>query len=198
MLRSCSQKLSQIIISELGYEKYDKEILEYGFEIMLGMTFKFFSILTVSLVLHTLPETMLSLFAFASIRNFAGGAHLKTYASCYATGVCMFALNGLIIKYISFDTNHLIIVSDIFFIISLFITLKWVPAGTEKKVVSDLCTRQKLKGITIIILGVLFILTHMFYFIGNYNLLKAIFFGVLEGMLFVTPLGYKILRISYH
>ncbi|NLU10851.1 MAG: accessory gene regulator B family protein [Tepidanaerobacter acetatoxydans] len=190
--------MSQMIISELGYEKYDREILEYGFEILLGMTFKFFSILVVSLILHTLPETMLSLLAFALIRNFAGGAHLKTYASCYATGVCMFALNGLIIKYLPFYMNHLIIVSDIFFIISLFITLKWVPAGTEKKVVSDLFTRRKLKGITIITLGVLFILTHIFYFIGNYNLLKAVFCGVLEGMFLVTPLGYKMLRVSYH
>lgn len=122
-----------MIISGLGYEKYDKEILEYGFEIMLGMTFKFCSIVTVSLTLNTFPETMLSLFTFASVRNFAGGVHCKTYALCYITGVFMFALNGLVIKHISIPLNYLIWTNDIFFIISLFITLKWAPAGTEKK-----------------------------------------------------------------
>lgn len=197
MLRSCSQKLSQIIISELGYEKYDKEILEYGFEIMLGMTFKFFSILTVSLVLHTLPETMLSLFAFASVRNSAGGVHCKTYALCYLNGVFMFALNGLIVKHIYIPLNYLIWTNDAFFILSLFITLKWVPAGTEKKVVSDLFTRRKLKGITIIILGFLFVLTHFFYYMGKFSLLNAVFLGVLEEMFLVTPWGYKMFRASY-
>lgn len=198
MLRSCSQKLSQIIVVGLGNEKYNREVLEYGLEILLGTALKFCSIAVISMILRTFPETMLSLVAFGSIRNFAGGVHCRTYALCYMTGVSMFVLNGLAIKYITVPLNYLIWVNDFFFIISLFITLKWVPAGTEKKVVSDLFTRQKLKGITMIVLGLLFILTNIFYYMGRFNLLKAVFLGAFEEMLFVTPFGYKMFRNSYH
>lgn len=70
MLRKLPRKLSLILRSQQGCERYNPEIIAYGLEIILGSSFKFFSIAAISILLKTLPETMLSLLAFAVIRNF--------------------------------------------------------------------------------------------------------------------------------
>ncbi|WP_422448474.1 accessory gene regulator ArgB-like protein [Thermoanaerobacterium sp. DL9XJH110] len=198
MLQSCSRMLSRIIVKELKSERFEPEILEYGLQIMLGSLFKFCSIVFFSILLKTFPETMASLAAFALLRHFAGGVHCKTYGMCYITGVAMFLANGLVVKYAAFPADILIWVNNLWLVLSLFITLKWVPAGTEKKAVSDGRTRERLKGMTMIILGAVFILTNALYLAGRANYLEAVFLGVVEEMLFVTPFGYRLLKASYH
>jgi len=194
MLQKLSQKLSLILKAQPGCEPFNSEIIAYGLEIILGSAFKFISIVAVSIVLETLPETILSLIVFASIRNFAGGAHCKTYFLCYMTGVPLFIINGILAKNIILPKIPLTIIGDIILIAGLFIILKWAPAGTDKKVVTDNDTRIKIKLITILILGVVFLLNNTFFILNQMSYFQAIILGAFEALLFITPIGYKLLH----
>lgn len=196
MLQRLSRKLSLILKYQPGCETFDPEIIAYGLEIILGSSFKFVSIVAASIVLETLPETMLSLIVFASIRNFAGGAHCDTYFLCYVTGVPLFILNGILAKNLLLPKIPLIFIGDMIFIAGLFIIMKWAPAGTEKKEVADIGTRNKMKLITIVILAAAFLLNNTFFILDKMSCFQAVLLGVLEALLFITPLGYKLLRYN--
>lgn len=79
----------------------------------------------------------------------------------------------------------------------LFIVLYWVPAGTEKKVVRDVRIRQRLQGITMILLGVLGMIANVLFFAGQRIYLMALFLGTSEALLFVTPAGYRLLNARF-
>jgi len=195
MLRKLSRKLSLILRSQQGCEGYNPEIIAYGLEIILGTSFKFLSIVAISILLKTFPETMLSLFTFAVIRNFAGGAHCRTYFLCYLTGVPLIVINGVLAKYFLIPKMPLTLMGDLTLIAGLFIIMKWAPAGTEKKVVTDTAVRVRMKQITILILGAVFLLNNAFFMLDRMGYFQAVFLGAFESLLFVTPVGYRILKV---
>ncbi|HHW03121.1 MAG TPA: accessory gene regulator B family protein [Thermoanaerobacterales bacterium] len=194
MLRKLSRKLSLILRSQQGCERYNSEIIAYGLEIILGSSFKFFSIAAISILLKTFPETMLSLFAFALIRNFAGGAHCKTYCLCYLTGVPLIVMNGVLARYFIIPRMPLTLMGDLTLMAGLFIIMKWAPAGTEKKAVTETAVRVRMKQITILILGAIFLLNNAFFMLDRMNYFQAVSLGAFESLLFVTPVGYRILK----
>lgn len=173
-------------------DRYKPEVVEYGLVIILGTFFKFGTIITISLILNTFSETIISLASYVLIRHFAGGAHLKTYGMCFAVGVLMFSINGLVAKHVDISLNLLILMTDVLLMTGLFFTLMYVPAGTEKKVISNIAIRHRLQGITMILLGVLGIVANMLYFSGQRTYIMALFLGALEELLFITPAGYKL------
>jgi accessory gene regulator protein AgrB len=72
--------------------------------------------------------------------------------------------------------------------------MKWAPAGTDKKVVTDIAVRIKMKQITIVILGAIFLLNNTFFMLDQMGYFQAVFLGTFEALLFVTPVGYRILK----
>lgn len=197
MLQKCSRTLSKLIVLGAASDKYEADVIEYGLVIILGTFLKFTTILAVSLVLHTFTETVVSLASYVLIRHFAGGAHLKTYGMCFSLGVIMFSANGIIAKHIAVPINVLIFTVDTVFIIGLFIILNWVPAGTEKKVIRDMDTRRRLKGVTMILLGIYGIIANALFFAGQRACLAALFLGTSEALFFATPAGYRLLNAHF-
>lgn len=195
MLQKLSRKLSLILRSQQGCEGYNSEVMAYGLEIILGSSFKFLSIVALSILLKTFQETMLSLFTFAAIRNFAGGAHCKTYLLCYMTGVPLIVVNGVLARYFLIPKMPLTLMGDLTLIAGLFVIMKWAPAGTEKKVVTDTAARVRMKQITILILGAIFLLNNAFFMLDKMGYFQAVFLGAFESLLFVTPAGYRILKV---
>lgn len=110
------------------------------------------------------------------------------------TGVPLFVINGILAKNIILPKIPLTIIGDIILIAGLFIILKWAPAGTDKKVVTDNDTRTKIKLITILILGVVFLLNNTFFILNQMSYFQAIILGAFEALLFITPIGYKLLH----
>ncbi|AYO29368.1 hypothetical protein D2962_01000 [Biomaibacter acetigenes] len=197
MLQKCSRTLSRLIILGAASDRYKPEIIEYGLMIILGTFFKIASIIAISFFLKTFTETIISLSVYVLIRHFAGGAHLKTYGMCFITGVLMFSINGLVAKRVDIPLNMLILITDMVLMIGLFITLNWVPAGTEKKIIRNVRIRQRLQGITMILLGVLGVVANIFYFIGLKTYIMALFLGALEELFFITPAGYRVLNADF-
>lgn len=190
--------LSRIITGKLGQERYNEEVLQYGLMILLGTAFDLLSIAVISLILGTFYETLASTAAFIAIRNFAGGAHLKTYEQCYVISVASFAANGLIARYIYIFPPYLIVAAYVMVALGLVLILKWIPAGTEKKAVKDNAVRLRLKRQTMVVLAVLFILLNLMYYSGYYSVMTAIMLGMADEYLFVTPAGYRVFGSEYH
>lgn len=197
MLQKCSRTLSKLIILGAASDGYNPEVIEYGLVIILGTLLKFASIVIISFILNTFAETIISLAVYVLIRHFAGGAHLKTYGMCFITGVLMFSINGLVAKHAAIPLNVLILITDMVLMIGLFITLNWVPAGTEKKIIRDGRIRQRLQCITMILLGVLGMVANVLFFAGQRTYLMALFLGALEELFFVTPAGYRLLNAHF-
>lgn len=194
MLQKLSKRLSLILKAQPECEEFNSEIITYGLEIILGSTFKFLSIVFLSILFGTFLETMLSLIVFASIRNFAGGAHCRTYFLCYMTGVPLFIINGILAKNIVFHKIQLTVIGDLILIAGLFIIMKWAPAGTDKKAVTDINIRIKMKLITILILGAVFLLNNTFFILNRMSYFQAVLLGTFEALLFITPMGYRLLH----
>ncbi|MDI3481954.1 MAG: accessory regulator [Tepidanaerobacteraceae bacterium] len=197
MLQKCSRTLSKLIVLGVGSDEYNPEVIEYGLVIILGTFIKFATIIALSFILNTFAETMISLASYVLIRHFAGGAHLKTYSMCFVAGVFMFSINGLVAKHAALPLSLLIFITDAVLMLGLFITLNWVPAGTEKKVVHDVRIRQRLQCITMILLGVLGVVASLLFFAGQRTYLMALFLGALEELFFITPAGYKLLNARF-
>lgn len=56
---------------------------------------------------------------------------------------------GVLARYLIIPRIPLILMGDMTLIAGLFIIMKWAPAGTEKKVVTDTAVRVRMKQITI-------------------------------------------------
>jgi accessory gene regulator B len=194
MLQRLSQRLSLILRAQPGFETFNPEIIAYGLEIILGSSFKLISIVLISILLETFTETILSLMVFASIRNFAGGAHCRTYFLCYITGVPLFIINGILAKKMVFPKILLTLIGDLILIAGLFVVMKWAPAGTDKKVVTDINTRTKMKQRTILVLLGAFLFNNTFFVLNQMSYFQAVLLGSFEALLFITPVGYKLLH----
>lgn len=190
--------LSRIITGRLGREKYNEEVLQYGLMILLGTAFDLLTIAVISLIFGTFYETLASIASFIAIRNFAGGAHLKTYGQCYIISVASFVANGLIAKYIYIYPSYLIMATYVMVVLGLVLIAKWIPAGTEKKAIKDNAVRLRLKRQTMIVLAILFILLNLMYYKGYYSIMIAMILGMAEEYLFVTPAGYRVFGSEYH
>jgi accessory gene regulator B len=193
MLKVISDKIAQGLGSQLQATDERIEVFSYGLQIIIGAAFKLTTIIALSLLFGIHKEAVAYLIFFILFRRYGGGVHLSTYPRCLIIGTAMI-IGFAKLATINIPVYTLITLVILAFSLGCYCTIKWVPAGTEKKAVTDESSRSKQKTKVFIILIIwLFCIT----FLINSQLINYAFattLGVISSLYLILPLGYKTLK----
>ncbi|MEG6615970.1 accessory gene regulator B family protein [Peptococcaceae bacterium 1198_IL3148] len=194
MLKKVSDKIALSIGTQLQVDDDQVEIYSYGLQVFIGATLKLLVILSLSLILGIFKEVAVYLTFFILLRKCGGGVHLSTYAKCLSIGTVMI-LGFAKLATLNISTDLLIVLITIVFLGGCFCTVKWVPAGTEKKTVTDVISRKKQKAQVFILLIVWLICVVFLNSNQQIQYALAATLGVACSFFFISPLGYRIIKL---
>lgn len=83
-----SEKITDAMIAHSIVKADDREIYQYGFELLLADAVSFAALLVIGALARQLWYSAIYLFCFVLLRSFAGGYHAKTHLRCQ---LCMTA-----------------------------------------------------------------------------------------------------------
>lgn len=198
MIKQLSWKIAIAMGSQLQSSDSDIEVYAYGLESFLNNFLEVVLLVVLSVVLNMFVPTMLVLAAFALVRVPGGGAHLGTYPRCLvASLLSILLLARLSIIYTMTGTVFLIFLISLA-AVGIAAILLWVPAGTEKKRVTDNREIIQQKYVT----GVLLILCLMVAWMWDRNnsatYATAVILGNLWGVIMISPIGYWFFGVLDH
>lgn len=93
-----SAKITAFLIVQKIVPAEDREIYEYGFELLLADVFNFTVILIIGGILGQLWFTMLYLLIFVGLRSVCGGYHAKTHLRCHIGTIGVFLIFLLLLN----------------------------------------------------------------------------------------------------
>lgn len=176
------------------YPDYDKdrlEIIEYGLESLYIMITKTIVISLIALLLNVFKEMLIIMILYNIIRTTAFGMHAKESWQCYIISITLFIGGALLFKYInvSFYANALIGATSYIFLVI------YAPADTYKRPLVNTKKRKIYKIITVINSSIFLILIIVF---KNSNISTALSLGLLDSMLMIHPLTYRMFHLPYN
>lgn len=191
------KKISLTIARSIGqHQLADEEQIEvysYALELLLGSLLKIVMLLLISGLLNILYPTMLGTISFAGIRFFGGGVHLSTYYRCLAGSLIILLILGKVATY-NMDPHFLIPAFFVTFMCGIYSIIRWVPAGTEKKMIIDRESRLKQKIKAMIFLISCFVIIFVFLYFKFYTFANGVAYGLVGAIFFITPLGFLMIE----
>lgn len=176
------------------YPSYDDdklEVIAYGLESLYIMITKTIVISLIALLTDVFKEMLLIMVLYNVIRTTAFGMHAKESWQCYVISITLFIGGALLFKYVdvSFYVKAVIgAISYIFLVI-------YAPADTYKRPLVNAKKRKIYKIITIITSSIYLILIIIF---RDSNFSTAISMGLLDAMLMIHPLTYRMFHLPYN
>lgn len=156
----------------------------YGFQVIYGAINKGLLLILLGLLFNILPQLLLVTLTFSSLRVWSGGLHFDSYTKCAYISLLTLVITALLAKYIylSHFTNIMI------FAFVLIVICLYAPVEHPNRPLKEY-EKTKFK---IIALGVLAILTFIYFSINNVMISNCITYGVLLAGIIATPLLSKI------
>lgn len=190
MIKAFAQRIAVTMGVHLQVDRDRVEIFTYGLEIILGTFVQLTLLLLLSITMDTFITTMICLIAFASLRYFGGGVHLRTYYGCLTVGVALLlGLGKLATKVVSLEV--LTITSVLVLLLGVYTIFNWAPADTEKKQIKDISTRFRQRKKAFFVLTVWSIVTFVFIKYKLTAFAFAVILGLFSSTFLITPLGYR-------
>jgi accessory gene regulator B len=190
MLKEMSNRLAVSLGRQLQASNSDVEVYAYGLEIMLGVLVKFAWLIVLAVVFGLLWPVILVSFGLFGFRYLGGGSHLSTYLRCLVFGLTV--ILGLA-WFSTFISNSLIIsvLLGISVIWGVMVIIDRVPAGTEKKTITDpeQILKQKLKTFVFMLLWCA--TSWVLLYIGHSLESCALILGGLMGIFSISTWGYS-------
>ncbi len=143
MLESISKKLTENLIMHNESLICKKEILIYGYQLLLSSMFTILTIIVSSFLFYNWYEAFTFLLFFIPIRLFAGGYHASTYHGCFLCSNCCF---HSVMLFERFTTIHNTYVAFIIFIGSCIYILINCPIIHPNNILSDIYCKKKQKA----------------------------------------------------
>jgi accessory gene regulator B len=172
------------------------DILAYGLEIIIGGTVKSLLVIFLAYILGIFQTVLISVLSFVAFRHFGGGVHLSTYPRCLSIGLLLFLGLGKLAE-LNMSANIITLLMGLTLILGAYVIIRWVPAGTHNKNVSDEALRlgQK-KKMAIVLIGWTIITSILIQHQLRYGL--ALILGAVSSFFFITPWGYRVLHTLDH
>ena len=104
-----SKKITVFLISQKIVPDEDKEIYEYGFDLLLADIFNFAGILLIGSITHQLWFTTLYILIFVGLRSMCGGYHAKTHLRCHIGTIGAYILFLLLLNTQAITDNWLLL-----------------------------------------------------------------------------------------
>ncbi|MFR4977312.1 MAG: accessory gene regulator ArgB-like protein [Butyricicoccus sp.] len=161
-----STKITAFLIAQQIVHVEDREIYEYGFELLLADLFNFCTILLIGGISGQLWSTILYLLIFVALRSVCGGYHAKTRLHCHigTIGVYLFFL-FLLNTQVFTDRDGLLIGGD--FIAAITVIL-FAPIQHQNKPLSEI-VRKRNRLIAITLFFLLILVAMVLGYFGRYE-----------------------------
>ena len=192
MISSICRKTAESLGNELGSSNDQVEVYAYALEILLGTALKLVLIIILAIIFDILSTTLISLFTLAVFRWLGGGVHLSTYIRCLLVGLFLVLGMGYV-AILEVDSLYIVCLFLLSLFIAIYAIVKWVPAGTDKKTITEIQKRVRQKresayALTIWSIGVIACINSNLY---SYAL--AAILGSLFSSFFMMPAGYRVI-----
>lgn len=170
------------------------EVYAYSAEIILVQTVQTSIYIAIAAAAGCLLPALLVMIGFSGFRFLAGGPHLNTFLRCLLfSGLTIAALVAVSLPA---WPNYLRHISEVLMVFTtLYVTYKWVPAGTEKKTVYDPVLRHRQKTKTLVFIIFLLVLLVLLEIQHQDLIIQALLAGVMGSALFIFPWGYRIMHL---
>ena len=152
-MQRISKALAQLLGYKLQADQDQIEIFAYSLEVLLGTVFEIFLIIFLAFLLNIPGTTIICLLVFSSIRFLGGGVHCSTYYKCLVTACLSLLCLGKLAT-LPLGQNVLSSAWLLTLLLSIYAIIRWIPAGTEKKVIRDETVRLRQKRKVSILLGI--------------------------------------------
>lgn len=196
-LELLSKNISINLQKELKLDEDKRSIIEYGIFAFFHMGISVLLVAIIGLIFNVIIEALIISFTIAILRKFSGGAHASTSTNCAIVGVLISVIPAYIIKNIDLNSNYIIVIGVLLYIISLIIIYKLAPVDSPNKPIKKKEKIKRLKRGSIIILSIymIFVVINIsIYCIKEMNSLliysACIYVGVLWQILTLTKCGH--------
>lgn len=108
LLKRLSTKLTLEMISSGLVKEEDREVYEYGIEVVAALLINFLSSVVIFSVFGMLLEGLLFFAVFFPIRTYSGGHHMESHLGCYILSMAIMLIFVLCIRVIP-ESGYLII-----------------------------------------------------------------------------------------
>ncbi len=158
MFNSISTKLVCAAVDRNIVALQNREEVIYGLNAFLTLTINVASAIIVGALMHMLPQIILFIAGYKSLRKYVGGSHAKNARQCYITSIVTYIIALLLIRCNLFGQTSITIMvcicSGVMFAIC--------PVEAEKKPLDDLekVVFRRRSRITISIFMILFLILH--------------------------------------
>lgn len=135
----------------------DREIYEYGFELLLADLFNFLVILLTGGIAHQLWPTVLYILIFVGLRSVCGGYHAKTHLRCHIGTIGVYILFLLLLSMQTVVENKWLLLWGDFFAAIPIILFAPIPHA-NKPLSKTVRRRNRIRSIILFFLLFLFAL----------------------------------------
>lgn len=197
-----SKNITKNIENQLALDNDRASIIEYGLYAFFQMSISILATAIIGAIFNVMIEALLISFVIAILRKSSGGVHASTSINCTIVGALVAVTPACIIKHISFNSNYIIIIGILLYIISFIIIYKLAPVDSPNKPIRKEDKIKRLKRGSIIILSIYMIIVLInlvLYYRNKSNLLlvysSCIYIGIIWQVFTLTKLGHIIVKI---
>ena len=197
-----SKNITKNIENQLALDNDRASIIEYGLYAFFQMGIAILATAIIGAIFNVMIEALLISFVIAILRKSSGGVHASTSINCTIVGALVAVTPAYLIKHISFNSNYIIIIGILLYIISFIIIYKLAPVDSPNKPIKKEDKIKRLKRGSIIILSIYMIIVLInlvLYYRNKSNLLlvysSCIYIGIIWQGFTLTKLGHIIVKI---
>ena len=181
----------ELITKNGQYTEEQVQIMRYGLETIYLTVTKLIIIFLCAYLLGIFKEMLLLLITYNIIRSQSFGIHASKSVYCLIASLIMFIGGAIICKYLVIS-KWIMIGLAIICNICLFL---YAPADTYKRPLVNAKKRKRFKLVSSI-LGILY--TILIIMFKDYSIVNYLLFGMIEAVIMILPLTYKIFRLPYN
>jgi len=194
MIKVLARSMAKILVDQTDGREHDIEVYDYGLQIILGSAIKFAAIFFLSILMKIHYHVLVLILSYLPLRQLGGGAHLSTYNRCLGVGIAVFLSLGKTSTY-KLNAIELMVLMIAAALLLIHSIAKYIPAGTEKKAITSPALRLMQKRRASLFLIIWSVIIAMLINYGHLRYVLSSISGVLAAVFFISPLGYRVLKI---
>lgn len=195
MIKTLSMRIASNLGFQLQSSTAEVEVYAYGLESFFNNFFAVVLLFFIAWGLHLFIPTLFVVAAFGLIRVPGGGAHLKTYPRCLISSLSAMLILAKLSTIVQPVETWTLLLGAAALFAGFGVVKAWVPAGTEKKMVTDPAQIKQQKYITSATLLTAILAASWCIYRGFSGQCLAVIMGSMWGLFIITPLGYQLFHI---
>ena len=191
MKKKFIEKSFNLIKQNKSVNELEEKKLRYGLEGFYNVAVKTIVMFILAVILDIVPEYILLILVYSSLRLYGFGIHMKTSTQCWFTTVPIYIGGCFLMKYVTFSSSIALIV----WLFGFLSFLLFAPADTPARPLIHPEKRKRAKILSLLILSSYFI---FFYCIQSALVKNIILYGVIMESISINAIVYKLFHTPFN